>query len=411
MTCVPNPRPPTTSTTPSGSPAHRQTRPTDSATRPIQHETRPSRHAARPARLAVAVSLLLTLSACGGSSSPTPSTAPLSPSPSPTITASALPTLTASPSPEATVEAYAPLDGLPTTATLAAREPVALTIDDSAVSRPNQAGFDEASIVYQAPAEGGEMKYMMVFQEGQTSRIGPLRSGRPHFAAWAAEYRAIFAHFGGDKHLLDWIPSLNRKLLYDISFIVDPGSKRDTSLPRPHNAFTSTNRIRSVAADKRYPATIASGLALRPFVDDLPAAQRPTSGSVHVPLPNSTIDYTYDPLANDYRRSVDGRAEIDAGNDQRVTARDVVVLFMAEHYGDPLAEPGNRRPVVDELGKGKALVFHDGHVVAGTWKKANTGALTCFYDASGQEIPLLRGRIFIQIVQTGTRVTYRAAAS
>ena len=360
----------------------------------------------------MAIALVAVASACGGttppSASPSPSSAASSSTPTPSLTLAADPSPT--PSAATTQGIHAALDGMPTTAQLAAREPIALTIDDSVTSRPNQAGFDQASIVYQGEAEGGEMKYMMVFQEGDASRIGPLRSGRPHFAAWAAEYRAIFAHFGGDQHLLDWIPSLNRTLLYDISFIVDPGSSRDPSLPRPHNAFTSTARIREVAAAKGYPATLTAGLAVRPFVDDLPAAQRPTSGSIHVPLPNSTIDYTYDPVANAYLRSVDGKAEIDAGDGRRVTARDVVVLAMTVSYGDPLAEPGNRRPVVGYLGSGKAWVFHDGHVFSGTWQKSNTGVLTRFYDAAGDEIPLLRGRIFIQIVPVGTQLTYHAPA-
>src|SRR5574338_433455 len=166
---------------------------------------------ARLARSATATACAIVLAAACGSSTPTsspatsPATASPSPSPSPTATPSDVPTptptLTASPLP--TAEAYAPLDGLATTAALAARQPIALTVDDSADSRPNQAGFNDASIVYQAQAEGGEMKYMLVFQEGDTRRIGPLRSGRPHFAAWAAEYRAIFAHFGGDRHLLE----------------------------------------------------------------------------------------------------------------------------------------------------------------------------------------------------------------
>src|SRR5574340_975728 len=230
----------------------------------------------RLTRVIMAITLVAVASACGGTTPPSPSPSPSSAAststPTPSLTLAADPSPTPSASSATTQGIYAALDGMPTTGQLAAREPVALTIDDSVTSRPNQAGFDQASIVYQGEAEGGEMKYMRVFQEGDASRIGPLRSGRPHFAAWAAEYRAIFAHFGGDSHLLSWLPSLNRTLLYDISFIVDPGSSRDPALPRPHNAFTSTARTREVAAAKGYPATLTAALAVRPFVDDLPAA-------------------------------------------------------------------------------------------------------------------------------------------
>jgi len=75
---------------------------------------------------------------------------------------------------------------MPTETALANRLPLAVMIDDNVVSRP-QSGFNAASIVYQAPADGGEDRYMLVFQELDGSDIGPVRSGRPYFVNWAAE--------------------------------------------------------------------------------------------------------------------------------------------------------------------------------------------------------------------------------
>jgi hypothetical protein len=39
---------------------------------------------------------------------------------------------------------------------------------------------------------------MMVFQEGTASDIGGVRSARPWFVRWAAEYKALYGHDGGD---------------------------------------------------------------------------------------------------------------------------------------------------------------------------------------------------------------------
>ena len=93
-----------------------------------------------------------------------------------------------------------------------------------------------------------------------------------------------------------------------------------------------------------------------------------------------------------------------------MTARNVVVLFMALSI-DPQSEPGHRRPVLAQIGSGKALVFRDGKVIAGTWRKQDAADLTRFYDTSGKEVTLVRGRIFIQVVPTGTKVTYDATAT
>jgi len=128
-------------------------------------------------------------------------------------------------------------------------------------------------------------------------------------------------------------------------------------------------------------------------------------------VPNRTgvTSYTYDPATNSYLRSVGGKAQIHPVDGLRVVARTVVVLFMKQSI-DPESEPGYRRPVLAHIGQGTALVFRDGTVIPGTFKKLDTGDLTRFFDATGKEIALNRGRIFIQVVATGTKVTYDAQA-
>jgi len=94
---------------------------------------------------------------------------------------------------------YSDLDGVATTSTLAHRLPLAVMVADNEVSRP-QSGISTASIVIQAYADGGEDRYMMIWQEGTASEIGPARSARPYYVYWAAEYKALYGHIGGDGH-------------------------------------------------------------------------------------------------------------------------------------------------------------------------------------------------------------------
>ncbi|MEA2520235.1 MAG: hypothetical protein QOF49_2315, partial [Chloroflexota bacterium] len=103
-------------------------------------------------------------------SPPSASAAPLaSPSPSP----SPLP----SPTPTPLLAGIADLTGVHVPDGLAHRLPIAVLIDDNRIARP-QSGFNGAANVYQAPADGGETRYMLVFQEGESRDVGPVRSGR-----------------------------------------------------------------------------------------------------------------------------------------------------------------------------------------------------------------------------------------
>ncbi len=301
---------------------------------------------------------------------------------------------------------------MPTDATLAARLPLAVLLDDNVVTRP-QSGFNAASIVYQAPADGGEDRYMLVFQELDGPDIGPVRSGRPYFIYWAAEYRSAVAHYGGDeKTRLKVIPALvAAKLIYDVDALAGSGGAfhRISSRRAPHNAYTSTDSLRTVAERRGAPTTMVPGLATRPFAEDAPETARPAKGSISVPYGRGASGYTYDRATNSYLRSVAGKAQIDPVDGQRVVARNVVVLFMRLSI-DPQSEPGYRRPVLDLIGSGESIVFRDGLAFEGTWKKASDGDLTRFYDNAGKEITLVRGRIFVQVVATGTKVTWDAPA-
>ena len=84
---------------------------------------------------------------------------------------------------------------------VAARHPIAVMIDDLGPARP-QSGFSAASVVWQAPAEGGIPRYMLIFQENIPTDVGPVRSSRYYYIAWAAEWRAVYAHAGGSPQAL-----------------------------------------------------------------------------------------------------------------------------------------------------------------------------------------------------------------
>ena len=338
------------------------------------------------------------------SATPVPSTATSKPSPSPTLAPSA----TVAPSPTL-AGFFAPLDGMAVAdAAAASRLALAVMIDDNVVARP-QSGFNAASIVYQAPADGGEDRYMLVFQELDGADVGPVRSGRPYFVRWASEYRAGFAHFGGDeKTRFQVIPSLDGKYIFNLDGIGSggPAYHRISSRDAPHNAYTSTAALWSQAGKLGAPATMPIDVGLRPFREDAPVAERPASASIDVPYGRGSSSYAYDPASNAYVRSVAGKAQVDPADGKPVVARNIVVLFMSLSI-DPESEPGYARPVLGQVGSGKAIVFLEGKAIVGTWKKPDNTALTRFFDADGKEIPLVRGRIFIQVVPTGTNVTYK----
>jgi len=317
-----------------------------------------------------------------------------SPSPSPT------------PSPPPGELVYANLDGVLIRADLALRLPMAISIGDNAVARP-QSGFSSASIVYQSYEEYGEDRYMMIFQEGTATDIGGVRSARPYFVRWAAEYKALYGHFGGDPKVLnDVIPAMSGSIynMDDLSGGSCP-YHRITTRVAPHNAYTNSAALISCLPRLGYPTTF-QGVPVRPFVDDTPAADRPASQSVTVPYHTVSVGYQFDPKTDQYIRLLNGKKQIDPANNKQVIARNIIVMFQTVS-NDYVDGSGIQRIAIGSVGSGKAIVFKEGRAINGTWKKPSDSALTRFYDDSGNEIPLVRGEIFIQSVPPGTAVTYK----
>ena len=300
--------------------------------------------------------------------------------------------------------ALSDLDGTVAPIDHAHRLPMALMIDDYKKARP-QSGFSTASIVYQAMIDDQSDRYMLNFQEGDATDIGPVRSSRPYFVYWAAEYKALYGHFGGDAMALQRVIPAMANSIYnedDLNGGACPYHRINTR-NAPYNAYTNTAVLISCAAKRGYPTTFQN-IPTRTFTDDSPASQLPASQTIVIPYLAETISYRFDPSTDAYLRLVNGQPHIDPANNKQITARNIVVLFQQYAVVPSLDK---MRPQVTNVGSGKAIVFREGRAITGTWKKAGNSDLTQLYDASGKIIPLVRGEIFIQSVPLKTAVTYK----
>ena len=74
--------------------------------------------------------------------------------------------------------------------------PIAFMIDNNINAMP-QAGLEQANIVYELMVEGGETRLMLILQDNKDlKKIGPLRSSRHDFLDYALENDAIYVHYG-----------------------------------------------------------------------------------------------------------------------------------------------------------------------------------------------------------------------
>ncbi len=258
--------------------------------------------------------------------------------------------------------------------------------DDRRPRRPArpQSGFSAASIVWQAPAEGGIPRYMMIFGENQPTAVGPVRSSRYYYIAWAAEWKAVYAHAGGSPQALSTLRAQgNGKLVYNadefaLGRLLPPGQQ-------PVRAAQPVHRRQAARPPRQ--AARGEGRRLQAGLDSSRPTRRsscgPVGGRISFAYPTSTIRYDYDRATNTYLRtvSVEGKQK-DAATKKRVAPKNVIVMLM--RFG-PLNDghPNKHRLEAKVVGSGVAWIATNGRTIKGTWRKKSLTAPTKFYDAAG----------------------------
>jgi hypothetical protein len=299
----------------------------------------------------------------------------------------------------------APLTGRLVTPEAANRRPIAVMIDDQFSARP-QSGFTSASVVWQAPAEGGIPRYMLIFQETIPKNVGPVRSSRYYYIAWAAELKALYAHAGGSPQALETLRAQgNGQLVYNADEFRWGGSFfRIGWKAAPHNLYTTGAKLRGIA--KTVGAKDGPIKAPWRFARDAVIGWRPVGGRIVVSYQANVIRYDYDRRTNTYLRSVTGeKRQTDEETKRRVAPKNVIVMQV--RFG-PLNDghPNKKRLEADIIGSGPAWISTNGITIKGTWKKASLKAPTQFLDKNGKAVTLTVGQTFIQVMKTTDAISF-----
>jgi hypothetical protein len=306
-----------------------------------------------------------------------------------------------------------PLSGLPTRPDLANRRPIAVVIDNLAPDARPQAGLNRASLVFETLAEGGVTRLMAVYLERDAPVVGPVRSARIYFNAWASSIHAIYAHAGGNSDALYQLLNMpNVTNLDDLDLVRAPGSQgppfsRSPYRAVPHNLYTSTTALRAYAAQAG--ATVAGDFpASLPHRVPSPLFHRPQTAWIDVTFSSYAYDvhWAYDRSTNTFARFVAGTAQIDAISRRPIAPSNVVVLFTPVTPDHDAFTPEGVN--VHATGSGDALYFRDGHVVKGSWRKVSTNGPLQLLGARGSPARLNPGQTWIEVVALGSSVAYGA---
>ncbi|WP_343209043.1 DUF3048 domain-containing protein [Anaerolentibacter hominis] len=291
---------------------------------------------------------------------------------------------------------YSQLTGEPVKEELAKKRPYAIVFNNISYANP-QSGTSQASILYEALAEGGITRMLGIYEDiGGLERIGSIRSARHYFVSFADEYDAIFVHYGHTKYATAKISDLKVNNLSGLSGIGTTVFYRDNSIKAPHNAFASEKGILAGTEKLKYRTDRKEDWEnhFSFHEEDTELTGGKKAEKVTLGFSSYTSPYfTYDSENKVYQRFQFKKAHVDANTGKQLTFKNIIIQLVKEWNIDK-----NGYQTMDlENSKGKGYYITDGKYVPITWQKNESTKKMNYYDESGERLTINPGKTFIAV--------------
>lgn len=278
--------------------------------------------------------------------------------------------------------------------------PYAIMINNLGVARPLQSGLQDAMIIYEMIVEGGLTRYMAVFQDQNTERIGSIRSARHYFLDYALENDAIYVHHGNSPQAAADFKTLN---IDRISVDASKTGWRDKSLnvSTEHTLFTSIAKLNNGVGNKRKTRNKDFLLNYSETLVDLSTKEGAIkANNIEITYSGSVkSSYEYDESAQNYKRSVNGKAHTDYVTKKQYTFKNIITYQVSNTSLNDGS--GKDRQTLDNIGSGEGYYITNGYAVPITWSKSSRSSQTVYKYKDGTEIDVNDGNTFIQIQPKG----------
>lgn len=279
-----------------------------------------------------------------------------------------------------------PYTGLPVEELLP--RPFAVIIENHNKARP-QAGLQEASIVYEILAEGGISRFLALFTEPGSEKIGPVRSARPYFALLAIAYDAVLAHCGYSRHT----PEIFNN--YNVEYIDERPNEayfwRSQDRQMPHNLYTNLEKLKEGAIAHNFWREAVNVPSFNFVEEEALPPGTPRVIKVNLPYSNyNNVFYEWDSVEKGYVRYNNGAPHIDVNTDKPITVKNIIIKYVTQEV---ISAEGHLK--IDMVGEGKGLLIKNGKVEKISWKLEQPGKQTRFYVMGGGQIELVPGNTWI----------------
>jgi hypothetical protein len=290
------------------------------------------------------------------------------------------------------------------------QRPIAVMMAGDAVARP-LSGLSQADIVVEMPVITGSVTRLMgVYVCNLPDEVGSIRSARHDYISLVRGWDAIYVHWGGSHFALNELKTGKRYTGEDLGKVPDIDAIsssgqffRKSTVPAPHNGFVSLPKVIDLAKKREYALeTNLEGYKFQSKKNIEAQKQDSKNGKLYVGFGGVfATSWEYNKEDNTYTRYWAGQKDVDRGNnDAEIKAKNIIVMRASSRQIE------GQYNEVTIYGKGEGKIYHNGQEKNITWKKEGFKDTLRFYGEDGQEILLVPGQTFIQVIEPGQNLKW-----
>lgn len=284
--------------------------------------------------------------------------------------------------------------------------PIAVMIDNDDKNARPQIGLDEAYLIYEMVVEGGATRFMALYRDVDTEKIGPIRSSRHYFLDYLSEHDAIYVHCGwsdraGYEITSRGIDKINGILGEDAA----PFWREDKFKGDWHSTYTNIEKIKAHSQKKGFEmkSTHKSSINYDDKYFNLPAEN--VAEEIYLPYSHVyTTGYTYNKETGLYEKSI-GSNPHTMQNGTTVAVKNIIIQLI----GDSSLGDGTPRREVITTGSGSGYYITNGAYEKITWSKSERNSQTIYKKEDGSPLLVNPGKTIINIISPNSGYTISAA--
>lgn len=286
------------------------------------------------------------------------------------------------------------------------KRPVAVMVNNVPAAMP-QYGVGAADIIFEIPVEGDVTRFMALYADyTKVPKVCAIRSCRYYFPAFSQGFDAFYVNWGIDDTIADYLVELGLDQFDGISdgngLFGRDQERINSGYSLEHTAFFDGTKFADVVQRNGVRTELSEEKKDAAFeFNGLDEKVKPSDESckkVDINFGAQTATFVYDEEKQTYFKQINNNPQIDGKTQEQLAFENVFVLETSISIRD---DEGHKD--VDCFGGEDASGYYisQGAVQKITWKKDDEKARLKFYDESGKEIHINRGKSYIAVNYPG----------